>query len=59
MIFLKYRNYLCNLFKYSCVALLTPGATQGGANFGRNLPSFGGSSIAENGYYIDGFDDWE
>lgn len=38
------------------VALLTPGTAQGGANFGRNLPSFGGSSIAENGYYIDGFD---
>ena len=38
------------------IALLTPGTTQGGSNFGRNLPSFGGSSIAENGYYIDGFD---
>ncbi|MGB0894924.1 MAG: TonB-dependent receptor, partial [Parashewanella sp.] len=38
------------------VALLTPGTAQGGAAFGRNLPSFGGSSIAENGYYIDGFD---
>lgn len=38
------------------VALLTPGAVQGGANFGRNLPSFGGSSVAENGYYIDGMD---
>lgn len=38
------------------VALLTPGAIQGGANFGRNLPSFGGSSIGENGYYIDGMD---
>ncbi|WP_448548125.1 TonB-dependent receptor [Thalassotalea fusca] len=38
------------------VALLTPGAIQGGSNFGRNLPSFGGSSIAENGYYIDGMD---
>ncbi|QYJ74816.1 TonB-dependent receptor [Shewanella sp. FJAT-52076] len=38
------------------VALLTPGAVQGGQNFGRNLPVFGGSSIAENGYYIDGMD---
>lgn len=38
------------------VALLTPGAVQGGTNFGRNLPSFGGSSIGENGYYIDGMD---
>jgi len=38
------------------VALLTPGAIQGGANFGRNLPSFGGSSVGENGYYIDGMD---
>jgi hypothetical protein len=38
------------------VALLTPGAIQGGANFDRNLPSFGGSSVGENGYYIDGMD---
>jgi len=38
------------------VALLTPGAIQGGASFDRNLPSFGGSSVAENGYYIDGMD---
>jgi len=38
------------------VALLTPGAIQGGSNFDRNLPSFGGSSIGENGYYIDGMD---
>ncbi|QQX79560.1 TonB-dependent receptor [Shewanella sp. KX20019] len=38
------------------VALLAPGAIQGGDAFGRNLPSFGGSSIAENGYYIDGMD---
>ena len=37
-------------------ALLTPGTVQGGTNFGRNLPSFGGSSIGENGYYIDGMD---
>ncbi|MCP4325896.1 MAG: Oar protein, partial [Alteromonadales bacterium] len=38
------------------VALLTPGAIQGGASFDKNLPSFGGASIAENGYYIDGMD---
>ncbi|MDO6620755.1 TonB-dependent receptor [Shewanella sp. 6_MG-2023] len=38
------------------VALLAPGAIQGGDAFDRNLPSFGGSSIAENGYYIDGMD---
>ncbi|WP_163934742.1 TonB-dependent receptor [Paraferrimonas sp. SM1919] len=38
------------------VALLAPGAIQGGSAFGRNLPSFGGASIAENGYYIDGMD---
>jgi hypothetical protein len=38
------------------VSLLTPGTNQGGDSFGRNLPSFGGSSVAENGYYIDGFD---
>ena len=38
------------------ISLLTPGTNQGGDSFGRNLPSFGGSSVAENGYYIDGFD---
>jgi hypothetical protein len=37
------------------IALLTPGTIQGDDDFG-NLPSFGGSSVAENGYYIDGFD---
>jgi len=37
------------------VALLTPGVVKGDPGFG-NLPSFGGSSVAENGYYIDGFD---
>ena len=37
------------------VALLTPGTVPGDQDFG-NLPSFGGSSVAENGYYIDGFD---
>lgn len=37
------------------VALLTPGVVSGDPGFG-NLPSFGGSSVAENGFYIDGFD---
>ncbi|GHG03862.1 TonB-dependent receptor [Thalassotalea marina] len=37
------------------VALLAPGTTQGDSAFG-NLASFGGSSVAENGYYINGFD---
>ncbi|NQZ11279.1 MAG: TonB-dependent receptor, partial [Algicola sp.] len=39
----------------TAIALLTPGTIQGDNDFG-NLPSFGGSSVAENGYYIDGFD---
>ncbi|RYV03569.1 Oar protein [Shewanella sp. OPT22] len=38
------------------VALLTAGTSQGGSNFGRNLPTFGGASIGENGFYVDGFD---
>lgn len=39
------------------VALLAPGTAANGspANFG-NAPSIGGSSAAENGYYINGFD---
>lgn len=37
------------------VALLAPGTTQGDDGFG-NLASFGGASVAENGYYINGFD---
>lgn len=37
------------------VALLAPGTVRGDSGFG-NLASFGGSSIAENGYYINGFD---
>ncbi|TBR36023.1 MULTISPECIES: TonB-dependent receptor [Dyella] len=36
------------------VALLAPGAVKGNAIFG-NLPSFGGSSVAENSYYVNGF----
>ena len=36
------------------VALLAPGTVRGDAAFG-NLASFGGSSVAENQYYINGF----
>jgi len=36
------------------VALLAPGASAGDPGFGK-LPSFNGSSVAENAYYIDGF----
>ncbi|HVJ61539.1 MAG TPA: TonB-dependent receptor [Tahibacter sp.] len=39
----------------SSVALLAPGTVKGDTGFG-NLASFGGASIAENGYYINGFD---
>ena len=35
------------------VALLAPGANLGDTAFG-NLPSFGGSSVAENAYFING-----
>lgn len=35
------------------VALLAPGTTRGDSRFG-NLASFGGSSVAENSYYING-----
>lgn len=37
------------------VAMLAPGAVGGDSGFG-NLASFGGSSVAENGYYLNGFD---
>ncbi|SDD91750.1 TonB-dependent receptor [Aquimonas voraii] len=36
------------------VALLAPGTTQGDGAFG-NLASFGGASVGENAYYINGF----
>lgn len=36
------------------VALLAPGTVRGDAAFG-NLASFGGASVAENQYYINGF----
>lgn len=37
----------------SAVALLAPGTTKGDSGFG-DLVSFGGSSVAENAYYING-----
>lgn len=41
----------------SSVALLAPGTVRGDTGLGGgNLASFGGSSVAENGYYINGFD---
>ena len=36
------------------IAALTPGTIKGDTAFG-NLPSFGGSSVAENSYYVNGF----
>ncbi|KGQ18788.1 Oar protein [Lysobacter dokdonensis DS-58] len=36
------------------VALLAPGTVRGDAVYG-NLASFGGSSVAENAYYVNGF----
>ena len=36
------------------VALLAPGTVRGDAAFG-NLASFGGASVAENQYYVNGF----
>lgn len=36
------------------VALLAPGTVRGDARFG-NLASFGGASVAENVYYVNGF----
>lgn len=39
------------------VALLAPGVVKGDAGLGAGgVPSFGGASVAENGYYINGFD---
>ncbi|TKR30839.1 TonB-dependent receptor [Luteimonas gilva] len=38
----------------TAVALLAPGTVRGDAAFG-NLASFGGSSVAENQYYLNGF----
>ncbi|GLQ98048.1 TonB-dependent receptor [Dyella mobilis] len=38
----------------TAIALLTPGASKGDSAFG-NLASFGGASVAENAYYVNGF----
>lgn len=39
------------------VALLAPGVVRGDRSLGSGkLPSFGGASVGENGYYINGFD---
>ena len=38
----------------TAIALLTPGAVKGDSAFG-NLASFGGASVAENAYYVNGF----
>lgn len=38
----------------SSVALLAPGVTKGDEDFG-NLASFAGASVAENAYYVNGF----
>jgi hypothetical protein len=39
------------------VAQLAPGVVRGDPDLGTgNLPSFSGASVAENGYYINGFD---
>ena len=41
----------------TAVSLLAPGAVRGDDGIGGgSLPSFGGASVAENGYYINGFD---
>jgi hypothetical protein len=39
----------------TAVSLLAPGTVKGDSAFG-NLASFGGASVAENGYYVNGFD---
>lgn len=41
----------------NAVAVLAPGVLRGDAGLGSgNLPSFSGASVAENGFYINGFD---
>lgn len=41
----------------NAVALLAPGVVKGDSDLGEGgIPSFGGASVAENGYYINGFD---
>lgn len=42
---------------FNAVAALAPGVVKGDSGLGAgNLPSIGGASVAENGYYINGFD---
>ncbi|WP_052697671.1 TonB-dependent receptor [Luteibacter yeojuensis] len=38
----------------TAVALLTPGAVAGDSRYG-NVPSFGGSAVSDNAYYINGY----
>lgn len=41
----------------NAVAILAPGVLKGDPDLGAgNLPAFAGASVAENGYYINGFD---
>jgi hypothetical protein len=41
----------------NAIAYLAPGVVQGDEGLGAGkLPSFGGASVGENGYYINGFD---
>jgi len=41
----------------NAIAILAPGVVRGDPDLGGgSLPSFGGASVAENGYYINGFD---
>ncbi|WP_426105578.1 TonB-dependent receptor [Massilia sp. TSP1-1-2] len=41
----------------NAIAILAPGVVKGDADLGAgNLPAFAGASVAENGYYINGFD---
>ncbi|MES2017285.1 MAG: TonB-dependent receptor [Pseudomonadota bacterium] len=41
----------------NAIAILAPGVVKGDADLGAGgLPAFAGASVAENGYYINGFD---
>ena len=41
----------------NAIAILTPGVVKGDPNLGGGgLPAFAGASVAENGYYVNGFD---
>lgn len=39
----------------TAVSLLAPGTVAADPSFGKNLASFGGASIAENAYFVNGF----